>query len=134
MSGQYLLDTNTASYIIKGNFPAVRRRLLRVPMAQVFISSVTEAELLYGVARKSGATTLQRIVEEFLLRITVLPWDSAAARHYGELRAQVESAGRPMGNLDLMIAAHALATGTILVTNDRAFTHIRKLKTEDWTI
>lgn len=134
MPAQYLLDTNIASYIIKGNFPAVRRRLLRVPMAQVFISSITEAELLYGVARKSGATTLQRIVEEFLLRITVLPWDSTAARQYGELRAQLESAGRPMGNLDLMIAAHALATGTILVTNDRAFTQIRKLKTEDWTI
>jgi tRNA(fMet)-specific endonuclease VapC len=134
MPAQYLLDTNIASYIIKGNFPAVRRRLLRVPMAQVFISSITEAELLYGVARKSGATTLQRIVEEFLLRITVLPWDSTAARQYGELRAQLESGGRPMGNLDLMIAAHALATGTILVTNDRAFTQIRKLKTEDWTI
>ena len=134
MAAQYLLDTNTASYIIKGNFPAVRRRLLRVPMAQVFISSVTEAELLYGVARKSGATALQRIVEEFLLRITVLPWDSTAARQYGELRAQLESAGRPIGNLDLMIAAHALATGTTLVTNDRAFTHIRNLKTENWTI
>jgi tRNA(fMet)-specific endonuclease VapC len=134
MPAHYLLDTNIASYIIKGNFPAVRRRLLRVPMAQVFISSITEAELLYGVARKSGATTLQRIVEEFLLRITVLPWDSTAARQYGELRAQLESGGRPMGNLDLMIAAHALATGTILVTNDRAFTQIRKLKTEDWTI
>src|SRR6185437_7564860 len=103
MPAKYLLDTNTASYIIKGNFPAVRRRLLRVPMAQVFISSITEAELLYGVARKSGATALQRIVEEFLLRITVLPWDSTAARQYGELRAQLESAGLPMGNLDLMI-------------------------------
>ncbi|HJT54219.1 MAG TPA: PIN domain-containing protein, partial [Candidatus Angelobacter sp.] len=68
MSAKYLLDTNTASYIIKGKFPAVRRRLLRIPMAQIFISSVTEGELLYGVARKSGATSLQRIVEEFLLR------------------------------------------------------------------
>lgn len=134
MSAKYLLDTNTASYIIKGKFPAVRRRLLRIPMAQIFISSVTEGELLYGVARKSGATSLQRIVEEFLLRVTVLPWDSDAARQYGRLRADLESAGRPMGNLDLMIAAHALAAGAVLVTSDQAFTRISKLKVEDWTV
>lgn len=133
MAAKYLLDTNTASYIIKGNFPAVRRRLLRIPMAQIFISSVTEGELLYGVARKSGATSLQKIVEEFLLRVTILPWDSDAAQHYGRLRAELESADRPMGNLDLMIAAHALAAGAVLVTNDRAFTHVSKLKIEDWT-
>jgi len=134
MPAKYLLDTNTASYIIKGNFPAVRRRLLRIPMAQIFISSVTEGELLYGVARKSGATSLQRIVEEFLLRVTVLPWDSDAARQYGRLRADLESAGRPMGNLDLMIAAHALAAGAVLVTSDQAFTRISKLKVEDWRV
>lgn len=134
MSAKYLLDTNTASYIIKGKFPAVRRRLLRIPMAQIFISSVTEGELLYGVARKSGATSLQRIVEEFLLRVTVLPWDSDAARQYGRLRADLESAGRPMGNLDLMIAAHALAAGAVLVTSDQAFIRISKLKIEDWTV
>lgn len=134
MSAKYLLDTNTASYIIKGKFPAVRRRLLRIPMAQIFISSVTEGELLYGVARKSGATSLQRIVEEFLLRVTVLPWDSDAARQYGRLRADLESAGRPMGNLDLMITAHALAAGAVLVTSDQAFIRISKLKIEDWTV
>lgn len=134
MSAKYLLDTNTASYIIKGKFPAIRRRLLRIPMAQIFISSVTEGELLYGVARKSGATSLQRIVEEFLLRVTVLPWDSDAARQYGRVRADLESAGRPMGNLDLMIAAHALAAGAVLVTSDQAFIRISKLKIEDWTV
>lgn len=134
MSAKYLLDTNTASYIIKGKFPAVRRRLLRIPLAQIFVSSVTEGELLYGVARKSGATSLQRIVEEFLLRVTVLPWDSDAARQYGRLRADLESAGRPMGNLDLMIAAHALAAGAVLVTSDQAFIRISKLKIEDWTV
>ena len=134
MPAKYLLDTNTASYIIKGNFPAVRRRLLRIPMAQIFISSVTEGELLYGVARKSGTTSLQRIVEEFLLRITVLPWDSDAAQQYGRLRADLDSAGRPMGNLDVMIAAHASAAGAVLVTSDQAFTRISKLKVEDWTV
>jgi tRNA(fMet)-specific endonuclease VapC len=134
MSSQYLLDTNTASYIIKGNVPAVRHRLVRVPMAQVFISAVTEGELRYGLARRQGAARLQQIVEEFLLRVTVLPWDSEAAKQYGHLRADLERLGQPMGNLDMMIGSHALAVGAILVTNDRAFTRIRKLKSEDWTL
>jgi len=85
MSNQYLLDTNTASYIIKGNIPAVHRRLKRVPISQVFLSSVTEGELRYGVAKRA-ATKLQRLVEEFLLRVTVLPWDSDAAKQYGQVR------------------------------------------------
>lgn len=133
MTGRYLLDTNIASYIIKGNIPAVRRRLVRVPMAQVAISTVTEGELRYGVARRVGATRLETIVEEFLLRVTILPWDTEAARHYGQLRASLEREGTPIGSLDLMIAAHALAAGLILVTNDQAFTRIKRLKIQDWT-
>lgn len=134
MANQYLLDTNTASYVIKGNIPSVRHRLVRIPMAQIFISSVTEGELRYGVARRPGATKLQQIVEEFLLRVTVLPWDSEAAKQYGNLRADLERLGQPMGNLDIMIGSHALAVGAILATNDRAFSRIKKLKLEDWTI
>jgi tRNA(fMet)-specific endonuclease VapC len=133
MASQYLLDTNTASYIIKGNIPAVRRRLVKVPMAQVAISTVTEGELCYGVARRLGATQLQTIVSEFLLRLTILPWDSQAAQQYGWLCATLEREGRPMGNLDLMIGAQALASDCILVTNDQAFRRIKKLKIEDWT-
>jgi tRNA(fMet)-specific endonuclease VapC len=133
MASQYLLDTNIASHIIKGNIPAVRRRLLRVPMSQVAISTVTEGELRYGLARRPGATQLQKVVEEFLLRVAILPWDSDSAQQYGHLRASLEGAGQPMGNLDLMVGAHALALGAILVTNDQAFTRIKKLKVEDWT-
>jgi tRNA(fMet)-specific endonuclease VapC len=134
MANEYLLDTNIASYIIKGNVSLVRRRLVRVPMAQVFISAVTEGELRYGVARQPAATKLRQIVEEFLLRVTVLPWDSEAAKRYGHLRADLEQMGQPMGNLDMMIGAHALAVGAILVTNDRVFARVKKLKVEDWTI
>jgi tRNA(fMet)-specific endonuclease VapC len=133
MPGLYLLDTNIASYIIRGNVPAVRQRLVRIPMAQVTISAVTEGELRYGVARRQGATKLQQIVEEFLLRVTVLPWDSDAAREYGDLRAELERLGQTLGNLDMMIGAQALAAGATLVTNDKAFTRIKKLKVEDWT-
>lgn len=132
MLSRYLLDTNTASYIIKGNLPAVRRRLLKVPLAQVAISTVTEGELCYGIARRPEATHLQTVVNEFLLRLTILPWDSDAAQQYGRLRASLEGEGRPMGNLDMMIGAQALASNLILVTSDRAFKRIKKLKIEDW--
>lgn len=134
MAHPYLLDTNTASYIIKGNIPAVHRRLARIPISQVFISSVTEAELRYGVAKRPAATKLQQLVEEFLLRVTVLPWDTHAAKQYGQLRADLERLGQPIGNLDMMIGSHALAVGAILVTNDGVFGRIKKLKLEDWTV
>ena len=133
MSPRYLLDTNTASYIIKGNIPRVRERLLKVPMSGLLISAVTEAELLYGAARKSDSVRLKTAVDEFLLRVDSLPWDSNAARRYADLRAALEIAGTAMGNLDLMIAAHALAAEAILVTNDRSFFRLKHLKIEDWT-
>jgi tRNA(fMet)-specific endonuclease VapC len=133
MAVRYLLDTNTARYVIKGNFPRVRERLLKVPMAEVGISAVTEAELRFGIARKPEAVKLRTAVEEFLLRVEVLPWDSAAAEQYAEVRADLERTGKPMGNLDLMIAAHALAAQVVLVTHDHVFRRIKRLKIEDWT-
>ena len=133
MDRRCLLDTNTASCIIRGNSPAVDRRIARVPIAQLFISAVTEGELRFGAARLPQATRLHALIEDFFLHVTILPWDSAAARQYGQLRAALESRGRPIGNLDLMIAAHALATGAVLVSNDHVFARIPKLRVEDWT-
>src|SRR5436305_13843923 len=100
MAVRYLLDTNTASYVIKGNFPRVREHLLKVPMAELGISSVTEAELRFGVARIPEARKLAAAVEEFLLRLEILPWDSECAKQYAHLRASVERAGQRVGNLD----------------------------------
>ena len=133
MAVRYLLDTNTASYVIKGNFPRVRERLLKVPMAEVGISVVTEAELRFGMARLPEATRLKTVVEEFLLRVEVLPWNSEAARHYARIRATLEKEGEPMGNLDMMIAAQALAADAVLVTHDRAFRRVKGLRVEDWS-
>jgi len=132
MPVRYLLDTNIASFVIKGNVPRVRERLLKVPMAEVGISVVTEAELRFGVARKP-TPQLKLAVEEFLARVEILAWDSTAANQYALVRAGLESSGTPIGNLDLMIAAHALAVEAILVTHDRVFHHVKHLKTEDWT-
>lgn len=133
MAIRYLLDTNTASYVIKGNFPRVRERLLRVPMAEVGISVVTEAELRFGVAKRPEAATLKRVVEEFLLRVESLAWNSEAAQEYARIRAELEKNGEPMGNLDLMIAAQAVAAETVLVTHDHVFRRVKGLKVEDWS-
>src|ERR1700694_4871380 len=133
MPVRYFLDTNTVSYIIKGNRPRVRERLIRVPMAEVGISVITEAELLFGLARRPDATKLKTVVEEFLLRVEVLPWDSGAAQQYSRIRAMLEGGGEPMGNLDLMIAAQALASGLVLVSSDAVFRRVKGLKIEDWS-
>jgi tRNA(fMet)-specific endonuclease VapC len=133
MAVRYLLDTNMASCIIRGNSPAVDRRLVRVAMAQVAVSAVTEGELRFGAARLPHAAGLHNLIEDFFLRVAVLPWDSNAAQQYGRLRATHGREGQPMGNLDAMIGAHALALDAVLVTNDHAFTRIKKLKLVDWT-
>jgi tRNA(fMet)-specific endonuclease VapC len=129
----FLLDTNISSYVIKGNFPRVRERLLRVPIREIGVSVITEAELRFGVARVPNAEKLALAVEEFLLRVEVLAWDSTAARRYARLRAALEESSEPVGNLDLMIAAQALAVEATLVTNDRVFRRIKGLRIEDWT-
>src|ERR1019366_3168627 len=130
---RYLLDTNIASCIIKGKSPTVDRYLVKVPMAQLAISAVTEGELRFGAARLPHAARLHNLIEDFFLRVAVLPWDSDAAQQYGQLRATLEREGQPMGNLDAMIAAHALALDAVLVTNDHAFARIKKLRLADWT-
>jgi len=133
MAVHYLLDTNISSYIIKGNPPLVREHLVKVPMAEVGISVVTEAELRFGVAKKLEAARLELAVEEFLIRVEILPWDSAAAHQYARIRSALAGEGAPMGNLDIMIAAHALAAETVLVTHDRVFRRVKGLRVEDWT-
>lgn len=129
----YLLDTKTASHIIRKDNQAVDRRRARVAMADQAVSAVTEGELRSGAARVPQAVRLRATIEEYLLDVTVLPWDSNAAREYGELGAALEREGRTMGSLDMMIAAHALALGATLVSSDSAFKRIKKLKVEDWT-
>ena len=131
---RYMLDINMASYIVRGPSPALAARLMAVPMAHLCVSSVTQGELLYGLARKPGATNLQTAVREFLARVDVLVWDSAAATRYGALRAGLEANGTPLGNLDTLIAAHALATDTILVTHDQAFARVPDLVVENWVL
>ena len=128
---RYMLDTNTASYVIKGN-AVVHKHLLSVPMHEICISVITQAELLFGVARKPSSAGLKTAVQEFLLRVDILPWASEAAHQYARLCTLLEHKGKIMGNMDLLIAAHALATKSTLVTNDKAFRYVNDLSIIDW--
>jgi len=105
-----------------------------VPMASLCISAITEGELLFGLAKRLDAKRLQLVVQEFLRRVDVLPWDSSIAKHYGTVRADMERQGKFLAPLDLLIAAHALSVSAVLVTNDRAFCQVVDLSIEDWTI
>jgi tRNA(fMet)-specific endonuclease VapC len=130
---RYMLDTNTVSHVVKQH-PNVVRHMVGVPMASLCISTITAGEMLYGLARRPDALRLRSVVTEFIRRVDVLPWDFSAAERYGMVRAALETAGKPLGSLDMLIAAHALAAGAVLVTNDHAFDRITQLQFEDWSL
>ena len=124
----YLLDTNTVSYIADGRSRAARQTLNSVSNDSIIaISAITEGELLYGLARKPQAVKARTAIENVLSNVEVLAWDSAAARSYGTLRAQLSFAGKSLTPMDMLIAAQALATGATLVTRDTAFSHLAPL-------
>ncbi|MGH8032634.1 MAG: type II toxin-antitoxin system VapC family toxin [Luteimonas sp.] len=129
-----MLDTDMASYVISGRPPEVRERLAALPMESIVISVVTQAELLYGLARKGHPAVLANLIREFLLRVEVLPWDGHAATVYGDLRASCAAAGVVLGALDMMIAAHAVATNATLITHDKTFARVPDgaLAVDDW--
>jgi len=129
-----MLDTNTVSYALRGYPPSVREHLREVPMVQVCISSITEAELLFGLALKPQATKLAELVNQFLMGVAVLPWDSLAAKAYAELCSSSWKKGFRLSALDMLVAAHAYAEGLTLVTSDRSFLSLRpRLRVADWS-
>ncbi len=114
----HILDTDTVSYLLKGKSPAIEARLAELIPAMVCISVVTRAELLYGLKRLPAANHLNLAVSQFLKIVRTLPWDAEAASWYAEIRHQLTITGQPIGELDMMIAAHALSAGAVLVTNN----------------
>ena len=127
-----MLDTNALSAIIRKNPASVLQLEKAAKTARLFISTVTHGELLFGIARKPQATNTARVAYEILGRLEILPWDTSVSPIYGQVRADMEAAGKPLGSLDMMIAAHALSTGCTLVTADKAFTMVPNLKTVNW--
>ena len=124
MSPQYLLDTNIISHIMQGRDNDLLNRLTKVAVGQVAMSSVTLAELEYGLHRRGQPTRLRNALTQVLLRIDVLPWDEQAAVRYGELCKSLESQGINLRDFDMMIAAHAASVKSTLVSRDKAFSQI----------
>lgn len=136
MSGaqSYLLDTDTASYITSGRSPAAREAFKRAATERpVLLSSISEAEILYGLELKPHAAKLKSSVHALLQSLDIRPWDSAAALAYSHLRTQLRTSGKALAHIDLLIASHAVALGAILVSHDGAFWHaMPHLSVVDW--
>jgi len=131
MSKQYLLDTNIVSLIIRGNENTLKE-LIKHPIGSIYISSITEAEIHYGLAKRPLATQLKIKVEEFLKRVTCLSFNRNSALQYGKFKAEQEKIGVSLSSLDMLIAAHASAEKMVLVTNDKAFKQLKPLSIENW--
>ena len=132
-SPRYLLDTNIVSHIMQGRDTALLTKLTSVPVGHVSMSSVTLAELEYGLCRKGYPPRLKNTLDQLLLRIDVLPWDEPVARCYGDLCATLEARGVSLSDMDMMIAAHAVSVGATLVSRDKAFGQVpERLRVEVW--
>jgi tRNA(fMet)-specific endonuclease VapC len=130
---RYMLDTDIASYIMKGTEPKVLRQLQRVPVGDVSISAITQSELMYGIEISPNAVRDKARIEVFLRHIQVLDYPSEAALHYGQIRADLKDRGTMIGANDLLIAAHARCLGIVVVTNNtREFKRVPELKIENW--
>lgn len=131
---RYMLDTTTASYIIKGKDDKIKENVIAHQGDILCISSITHAELLHGVAKKNNPPQLSRLVKEFLMRVEILSWGIDVSKYYADLRTTCEKHGTNLSALDMLIAAHSLATEAVLVTSDKAFYKIKhNLRLRDWT-
>ena len=131
---KYLLDTNTCIYVINRKPPSAVARIRSKQPEDIAVSTITIAELGYGVHRSRKTDQNRIALLEFLVPLTILDFDQGAAAVYGSIRASLESKGTPIGPMDLLIAAQAMSQGLILVTNnEREFSRVDGLEIENWT-
>lgn len=131
---KYLLDTNTCIYIINRKPPSAIARIRSKQLEDIAVSTVTIAELEYGVYRSQKIDQNRIALLEFLVPLIILDFDQGAAAVYGSIRSSLEARGTPIGPLDLLIAAQAVSQGLILVTNnEREFNRVDGLEIENWT-
>lgn len=131
---KYLLDTGACIYIIDKKPPSAVARIRSKQPEDVAVSTVTIAELEYGVYRSQRIDQNRIALLEFLVPLTILDFDQGAAALYGGIRASLESKGTPIGPMDLLIAAQAMSQGLVLVTNnEREFSRVEGLEIENWT-
>lgn len=131
---RYMLDTNIISDLVKNPQGKAAKRIAKVGEDNICTSIIVAAELRYGCA-KSGSKRLLKAVKDLLSEIPVLPFDAPADAEYGGIRSELEAAGKPIGSNDLLIAAHAYATGATIVTaNVDEFKRVRGLSVENWLV
>ena len=129
---KYMLDTNIVIYTIK-NKPQLVRETFKRHQGQMCISTVTLGELIYGAERSAQPERNLADIEGLAARLDVSPFDTEAATHFGQLRAELYSSGNPIGPYDMMIAGHARSLGLILVTNNaNEFNRVPGLRVENW--
>jgi tRNA(fMet)-specific endonuclease VapC len=130
---KYMLDTNICVYIARRKPLGVLRRLQRTDVADVCVSAITVAELQYGVHKSARPQGNRLALAEFLASLEIASFGEAAAARYGEVRADLERRGTPIGPLDMLIAAHALSLDlTVVTNNDREFRRVPGLRTDNW--
>ncbi len=130
---RYLLDTNICIYIRQSRPPEVLKRFQKLRPGEAVLSVITFGELLYGAARSTKRAEAVARLEELRRLLPVLPLDESVADAYGAIRADLESRGERIGNNDLWIAAHSLATSLVLVTNNESeFSRVKGLKVQNW--
>lgn len=128
-----MLDTCMCVFLIREKHPAVRKRFEAFELGELTISSITESELRHGAEKSRAPDKNHHQLDLFLLSLPVLPYGDGCPRHYGKIRRYLEKQGTPIGSMDLLIAAHARAEGSILVThNIREFHRVPGLTVEDW--
>lgn len=128
------LDTNICSYILRRHPKSVVSRFATLDRGQIWLSAIVAAELRFG-AVELASPRLTSAVESWLAGFEVLPWPVEATHHYAQLRAALETAVQPIGNMDLMIAAHALAEDSVVITNNtREFHRVPGLAVEEWAV
>jgi len=128
-----MLDTDTCISLIKARPDKISRRLSRLPVEDVGVSSVVAAELWYGVALSEKKKLNEAALRDFLDFVNVLDWPSGACPVYGRIRAHLKKKGTPIGAMDLLIASHAVFLSAALVTNNtREFDRVPELKVENW--
>ncbi len=129
----HMLDTDMASYVIRGRSPIIEEKLSSMPPSKVCVSVITHAELLYGLKRLPPDHRLHIGVRQFLKMVRTLPWEAEAADYYANIRHQLVTSGQLLGEMDMMIAAHSLAVAAVLVTNNtRHFERIPGLMLANW--
>jgi len=128
-----LLDTDICIYAINRKRPEILSRVRDYRIGEVGISSITYAELRFGVENSARVEENLDRLERFLLPLEIVPFDAEAGRHYGRIRSELKRLGCPIGSNDLLIAAHALALDATLVSNNvREFSRIAGLRVEQW--